>query len=185
VADGGLHTRARRARPLQTWTPWIGVSILGGPKIRLDLMRAMELDSIECVSYSDSMDDDDDSVPSASVQIPRPFLKSASSVSPAAAAAAAVSLVAAPNRADANAGGGVGPLVPPATGVHELLECPVCTNSVYPPIRSALDSFLAFPFAGSLWGNQWRDPVRAGKMGSWLPLAVMGTSCSTYSVGLN
>ncbi|CBI20161.3 unnamed protein product, partial [Vitis vinifera] len=26
-------------------------------------------------------------------------------------------------------------VVPPATSVHELLECPVCTNSMYPPIH--------------------------------------------------
>uniref|UniRef100_A0A0D9YA04 Uncharacterized protein n=1 Tax=Oryza glumipatula TaxID=40148 RepID=A0A0D9YA04_9ORYZ len=37
-------------------------------------------------------------------------------------------------------GGGVrvvvgGLVVPPATSVHELLECPVCTNSMYPPIH--------------------------------------------------
>ncbi|CAN6444743.1 unnamed protein product [Victoria cruziana] len=25
--------------------------------------------------------------------------------------------------------------IPPATSVHELLECPVCTNSMYPPIH--------------------------------------------------
>ncbi|BAF11753.1 Os03g0297700, partial [Oryza sativa Japonica Group] len=28
-----------------------------------------------------------------------------------------------------------GPVVPPAASVHELLECPVCTNSMYPPIH--------------------------------------------------
>ncbi|KAF9586880.1 hypothetical protein IFM89_039905 [Coptis chinensis] len=27
------------------------------------------------------------------------------------------------------------PIIPPATSVHELLECPVCTNSMYPPIH--------------------------------------------------
>ncbi|KAJ1429481.1 putative E3 ubiquitin-protein ligase [Sesbania bispinosa] len=26
---------------------------------------------------------------------------------------------------------------PTATSVHELLECPVCTNSMYPPIHQA------------------------------------------------
>lgn len=25
--------------------------------------------------------------------------------------------------------------VSPTSGVHELLECPVCTNSMYPPIH--------------------------------------------------
>ncbi|GJM90923.1 hypothetical protein PR202_ga07250 [Eleusine coracana subsp. coracana] len=94
-------------------------------------MRAMELDSIECVSYSDDMDDDDDdSVPAAPAQLPRPFLKSASTAGPA---ANAVSVVAAAS--DRGGGAGAGPLVPQATGVHELLECPVCTNSMYPPIH--------------------------------------------------
>jgi E3 ubiquitin-protein ligase SIAH1 len=88
-------------------------------------MRAMELDSIECVSYSDGMEEDDDEgAPAAPAQLPRPFLKSAST-------AAAISLIA----GAADRGGGAGPLMPPATGVHELLECPVCTNSMYPPIH--------------------------------------------------
>ena len=26
----------------------------------------------------------------------------------------------------------------PATSVHELLECPVCTNSMYPPIHQVI-----------------------------------------------
>jgi hypothetical protein len=25
--------------------------------------------------------------------------------------------------------------IAPTSGVHELLECPVCTNSMYPPIH--------------------------------------------------
>ncbi|CAN6174997.1 unnamed protein product [Urochloa humidicola] len=48
----------------------------------------MELDSIECVSYSDGMEDDDDAAAVTSAQLPRPFLKSASSVGSAAVAAA-------------------------------------------------------------------------------------------------
>lgn len=37
----------------------------------------------------------------------------------------------------------VGPTaVAPATSVHELLECPVCTNSMYPPIHQVC--FLSF-----------------------------------------
>ncbi|TVU32417.1 hypothetical protein EJB05_24148, partial [Eragrostis curvula] len=113
---------------------WDSVSDLpggGSAKIRRDLMRAMELDSIECVSYSDGMDDDDD-VPAAPAQLPRPFLKSASTAGPA-AAAAALNVVVASDRG--GGGGGAGALMPPATGVHELLECPVCTNSMYPPIH--------------------------------------------------
>jgi E3 ubiquitin-protein ligase SIAH1 len=107
----------------------------------------MELDSIECVSYSDGMEDDDDTAAVTSSQLPRPFLKSSSTAGTA--AAAAVNVVVVSDRAGA-AGpvAGAGPLViSPATGVHELLECPVCTNSMYPPIhqvRRAPDSFRAF-----------------------------------------
>lgn len=32
----------------------------------------------------------------------------------------------------------------PATSVHELLECPVCTNSMYPPIHQVLPIFRSF-----------------------------------------
>ena len=28
--------------------------------------------------------------------------------------------------------------MPPGTSVHELLECPVCTGSMYPPIHQVL-----------------------------------------------
>jgi hypothetical protein len=95
-------------------------------------MRAMELDSIECVSYTDGMEEDDDAAPA---QLPRPFLKS-----PATAGAVVAS--------DSGGGAGAGPLVPPATGVHELLECPVCTNSMYPPIHQV--RFIScFPFRGT------------------------------------
>ncbi|KAA3454880.1 E3 ubiquitin-protein ligase SINAT5 isoform X2 [Gossypium australe] len=31
--------------------------------------------------------------------------------------------------------------ITPATSVHELLECPVCTNSMYPPIHQVFHSF--------------------------------------------
>lgn len=39
---------------------------------------------------------------------------------------------------------------PTTTSVHDLLECPVCTNSMYPPIHQVLllsDPFLPFGFA--------------------------------------
>ncbi|URE26236.1 PPR repeat [Musa troglodytarum] len=32
-------------------------------------------------------------------------------------------------------------VVAPATSVHELLECPVCTNSMYPPIHQVFNCF--------------------------------------------
>jgi hypothetical protein len=39
------------------------------------------------------------------------------------------------------------------TGVHELLECPVCTNSMYPPIHQVCPiRFLAFFFGSWLVG---------------------------------
>jgi hypothetical protein len=78
-------------------------------------MWAMELNSIECMSYTDGMEDDD---PAAPAQLPHPFLKSA------ATASAVVATVA----SDHGGGAGAGLLVPPATGVHELLECPVCLS---------------------------------------------------------
>ena len=102
----------------------------------------MELDSIECMSYSDSMGDDDTAAVTSS-QLPRPFLKSSST---AGTAAAAVNVVVVSDRTGA-AGpvAGAGPLViSPATGVHELLECPVCTNSMYPPIHQV--RFLSWPW---------------------------------------
>uniref|UniRef100_A0A453EJ42 Uncharacterized protein n=1 Tax=Aegilops tauschii subsp. strangulata TaxID=200361 RepID=A0A453EJ42_AEGTS len=37
------------------------------------------------------------------------------------------------------AGAGAGGIVAPGSSVHELLECPVCTNSMYPPIHQVLD----------------------------------------------
>ncbi|RYR78466.1 hypothetical protein Ahy_A01g003280 isoform H [Arachis hypogaea] len=33
-------------------------------------------------------------------------------------------------------------VIPPATSVHELLECPVCTNSMYPPIHQFLKTLV-------------------------------------------
>jgi len=39
--------------------------------------------------------------------------------------------------------------LPPATSVHELLECPVCTNSMYPPIHQ-VSSFSNF-FSSHAW----------------------------------
>lgn len=50
----------------------------------------------------------------------------------------------------AGGAGGAGVIVgaaggPPATSVHELLECPVCTNSMFPPIHQV----GALPRSGS------------------------------------
>ncbi|RRT41529.1 hypothetical protein B296_00018340 [Ensete ventricosum] len=39
-------------------------------------------------------------------------------------------------------GGGVpAPVISPVARVHELLECPVCTNSMYPPIHQVFHCF--------------------------------------------
>ena len=40
--------------------------------------------------------------------------------------------------------GVVPPAAAPATSVHELLECPVCTNSMYPPIHQVSVYMCAF-----------------------------------------
>ncbi|GFQ00572.1 E3 ubiquitin-protein ligase sinat5 [Phtheirospermum japonicum] len=68
--------------------------------------------SIECISISsiDGMDEDEISHPNNPFSLfssPKPSLNN-------------------------NVNGGV---INPATSVHELLECPVCTNSMYPPIH--------------------------------------------------
>ena len=36
----------------------------------------------------------------------------------------------------------------PSTSVHELLECPVCTNSMYPPIHQVKSFSLCLKFYG-------------------------------------
>ncbi|XP_072062742.1 protein tesmin/TSO1-like CXC 2 isoform X6 [Arachis hypogaea] len=50
-------------------------------------------------------------------------------------------------------------VIPPATSVHELLECPVCTNSMYPPIHQ--DSPV-FSFINSLSPIK---PVKSAQIG--------------------
>jgi E3 ubiquitin-protein ligase SIAH1 len=91
----------------------------------------MEMDSIECVSYSHGLDDNDDGDEAVS-RLPRPLLKPSSA---AASAAAAVNLVVVSGGGGGGGGAVAGPLITPSTSVHELLECPVCTNSMYPPIH--------------------------------------------------
>ncbi|GKF43236.1 seven-in-absentia protein, partial [Tanacetum coccineum] len=73
----------------------------------------MDNDSnIECVSISDGMEDEEEMESSSSSQITHQQQFPSKS----------------------NIGINVNGL-PPATSVHELLECPVCTNSMYPPIH--------------------------------------------------
>ena len=81
----------------------------------------MDLDSIECVSSSDGMDED---------EIHPHHHSEFSSIKP--------------RNGGANNNNSVGPTaIAPATSVHELLECPVCTNSMYPPIHQVC-SFTNF-----------------------------------------
>lgn len=81
----------------------------------------MELDSIECVSSSDGVDDDE-------IPLHHPHIihsqYSSSKI---------------PNNNNninisSSNNDGVA-AIHSTTSVHELLECPVCTNSMYPPIH--------------------------------------------------
>uniref|UniRef100_A0A0E0NDC0 RING-type E3 ubiquitin transferase n=1 Tax=Oryza rufipogon TaxID=4529 RepID=A0A0E0NDC0_ORYRU len=133
----------------------------------------MDMASIECVSYSDSMDDDDDDgVGVGGVShLPRPILVKPSS------AAAAVNVVVVSAGSGGGAGGGGGgvgvvagaPAVPPATSVHELLECPVCTNSMYPPIhqsRGCVVCMLVCPYTSGRQGRIYRPVTPDIHLGS-------------------
>nr|DAD36251.1 TPA_asm: hypothetical protein HUJ06_006891 [Nelumbo nucifera] len=71
----------------------------------------MELDSIECVSSSDGIDEEE-------IHHHQFSSKPHNNVVPSA--------------------------ISPATSVHELLECPVCTNSMYPPIHQACVLYSLF-----------------------------------------
>ena len=102
--------------------------------------RKMDLDSIECVSSSD-LDEDEihhHQHPHQQLQHPHhhvlhPHLHSEFSSSNNKSRNASNNVV---NGNNNNANNIVGPTaITPATSVHELLECPVCTNSMYPPIH--------------------------------------------------
>jgi hypothetical protein len=131
------------------------------------------IESIECVSSSDGMEDDD--AMSSNLPLPRPFLKASAA---AAIAAASIGVVPA-SGAGAGAGGGIGgTLIPPATSVHELLECPVCTNSMYPPIHQVsapylfLDCLQDLGLVLAVFAARVISAV--GKAGSWFPPRVLG-----------
>ncbi|KAF8666976.1 hypothetical protein HU200_053143 [Digitaria exilis] len=100
----------------------------------------MDMDSVECLSLPDAaMDVDDvDSHPHHAhhgshlgLTLHPAHLPSAGAgrVFPKVNAGAGAAAVVAAAGAAGAAGG------PPATSVHELLECPVCTNSMFPPIH--------------------------------------------------
>lgn len=89
----------------------------------------MEADSIACISLSDGMVVND--------EVTVPLLKPQG------------------GRIGTAGGGGVVPAttMSPVSSVHELLECPVCTNSMYPPIHQVgsfplrrLSGFLGLRF---------------------------------------
>lgn len=83
----------------------------------------MDLDSIECVSSSDGLDEDEihlhHTLHPYSQSHHHPELSASK-----------------PRYGNNNSAVNGGPTATaPATNVHELLECPVCTNSMYPPIH--------------------------------------------------
>lgn len=82
--------------------------------------------NIECISSADGMDEDE-------IPHPNPFSQFSSSKP---------SHNNSNNSINTNSLNGV--VINPATSVHELLECPVCTNSMYPPIHQVC--FLDFFF---------------------------------------
>ncbi|KAE8773829.1 E3 ubiquitin-protein ligase SINAT3 [Hordeum vulgare] len=148
----------------------------------------MDMDSVECLSLPDaSMDVDDvnshqqyhhhNSIPIHPVHLAasggvggRAFAKMNAG---AAAAAGGVG-------ATAGAAGG-----PPATSVHELLECPVCINSMFPPIhqvgalcgtpRSLISGWLVY-------ASRFEMSMRVGLSLEWDPVAVRVFRCT--KVGL-
>jgi len=80
--------------------------------------ESMEMDSIDCVSFSDGMDEDE-----IQHHTLHPHHHSEFSSNK-------------PRNGGANSNNVMGATaISPATSVHELLECPVCTNSMYPPIH--------------------------------------------------
>lgn len=82
----------------------------------------MELNSIECISYSDGMEEDN--------EIHHHHHHSQFSSSK-------------PHNNPIPSG------IHPTTSVHELLECPVCTNSMYPPIHQVCSFFDSIDLVSS------------------------------------
>lgn len=80
----------------------------------------MDIDNIECVSTIDM--DEDEIIHHHHHQNHHQFSSS---------------------KAPHNNNGVLNSSIHPATSVHELLECPVCTNSMYPPIHQVF-SFSYF-----------------------------------------
>ncbi|RDX65969.1 E3 ubiquitin-protein ligase SINAT4, partial [Mucuna pruriens] len=84
----------------------------------------MEMNSIDCVSFSDGMDEDE-----IQHHTLHPHHHSEFSSNK-------------PRNGGGNNNNVMGATtIAPATSVHELLECPVCTNSMYPPIHQEERAF--------------------------------------------
>lgn len=93
----------------------------------------MEEDSIECITSSDGIDEDE-------IPAHHPHLNLHSQFSSSA--------IKAPHNINNLTNHQKGVVIHPSTSVHELLECPVCTNSMYPPIHqvSSLLNFCLWVF---------------------------------------
>lgn len=92
----------------------------------------MELDSIECISSSDGIIDEDE------IPLHHPHIihsQFPSSKSP-------LNINNNINN-NSNSNNSDGISIHSTTSVHELLECPVCTNSMYPPIHQVCSLFLS------------------------------------------
>ena len=83
----------------------------------------MEVDNIECVSVSDGLIDDS-AIPHHHHHHHRPpFHQNNNPQNPQFSSSKTHNVNVVPAT------------IHPTTSVHELLECPVCTNSMYPPIH--------------------------------------------------
>lgn len=112
--------------------------------------------SIECVSSTDGLLDEDE------ISHPNPFSQFSSSK---------------PSHTNISSNNLNGMVINPTTSVHELLECPVCTNSMYPPIHqvfslssslsasSYFDAFFISRFNFLIiWGNGFLEGLYAGRL---------------------
>ena len=108
----------------------------------------MDLESIECVSSSDGMDEDEIHHHHQQHHSLHHHVHSEySSTKPRNNGGGTVN-----NNNNINVMGPTA-ISPATSSVHELLECPVCTNSMYPPIHQVswlVSYFIGFCFYGFL-----------------------------------
>ena len=126
----------------------------------------MEIDNIECVSSSDGVEDEEiqSSVSSHNPSVMHhhphaPHLHQYASSKPHSNIVPS----------------GIAP-----TSVHELLECPVCTNSMYPPIHQVSASFCFFgsvPACLALIFPCFISSCGLGLEHELFPLAAFGMVC--------